>query len=84
MNSVSAEFLRKDYYVFITASKIEKSESRKLFKSIKLMDVAGLEPATSYGEKATALSNVIGQPMARIRQGTDDPIVAAQSTPTGP
>jgi hypothetical protein len=79
MNSVSAEFLRKDYYVFATASKIEKSESRKLFKSINLVDVAGLEPATSYGEKlipVTALSNVIGQPMARIRQGSDDPIVA--------
>jgi hypothetical protein len=28
-----------------------KSESRKLFKSIKLVDVAGLEPATPYGEK---------------------------------
>ena len=27
----------------------------------------------------TALSNVIGQPMASIRQGTDDPIVAPES-----
>jgi len=63
---VSAEFLRKDYYVFTTASKIEKSGSRKLFKSIKLVDVA-LEPATPMVKKlvpVTALSNAIGQPMA--------------------
>ena len=85
MNSVSADFLRRDYYVFATASKIEKSESRKLFKSIKLVDVAGSNPRPPQKLiPVTALSNVIGQPMARIRQGTDDPIVAPQSTPTGP